>query len=87
MAKKKNLVTNDCKLTPAAVQLWNSSSQGVSTDTKAVAGSATTATPVGESTVEFGDAIKNKLQWDEYNNTIKEKLLAIKTWDKETFGD
>ena len=85
LEKQKRLVTNNCKLTPDAVKLWDSSSQGLPADT-----TPTVDTPTGASNIAAGvditTAIKNKLEWDAYNAQLKEKLLAIKQWQKEQYG-
>lgn len=88
LEKKHNVVTSDCKLTPNAVSVWDSSSKGVSSDTKATSGDTTgTSDAQGGVSIPIEFATENKLKWDNYYNEIKEKLLAIKQWDKEQFGD
>jgi|ERR1035437_2606494 hypothetical protein len=94
LEKQKRIVTSKCKLTPDAVKLWNSSSQGLPPDTTPTVNTpnttgtvSSTASDTGNSAgVEFGAAIKNKLEWDAYNAQLKEKLLAIKQWQKEQYG-
>jgi len=87
LQKKNSLITTDCKLTADALLLWNDSNRGVSSDSSTASNSSARTLPTGNAaTVEFGDALKNKLLWDEYHNTIKEKLLAIKAWDEAQYG-
>lgn len=88
LEKQHSVVTSDCKLTPYAVRVWDSSSQGVSSDTQATTGTSTgTSDVAGGVSIPIEFAAENKLKWDNYYNEIKEKLLAIKQWDKEQFGD
>lgn len=87
LEKKKRIVTSNCKLTPDAVKLWNSSSQGLPPDTSPTPNTPDTTGATGNSAgVEFGAAIKNKLEWDAYNQQLKEKLLAIKQWQESQYG-
>jgi hypothetical protein len=71
-------VTNsDCSLTPDAVQLWNNSTQGMS--------SSTDGTPtVGGASV--ADALDNKLRNDEITARNRERNKALRDWYKEHYG-
>ena len=73
-----------CKLTPAAVSLWNqsnSSQASVPADTRGVVSGTTT------SGVAVDAAIENKLENDKACNLMREELTAIKQWKKETYGE
>ena len=80
----KTLTTTPCVLTTDGVGMWNQSSspkKGVPT------GSAGTTSGTTTSGVTFEQALANKLENDKACNQMREELIAIKQWRKDTYGE
>jgi hypothetical protein len=80
----KTLTTTPCTLTVDGVGMWNQSSspaKGLPTGSSGASSGTTT------SGVTFEQALANKLENDKACNQMREELVSIKQWRKDTYGE
>jgi hypothetical protein len=78
-SRETKLTNTPCTLTAPASKLWNESLLGEADVPKTPSGTT------GTGTTDFATAFENKLLNDEICARNREKLEALKKWDKETY--
>jgi uncharacterized protein YneF (UPF0154 family) len=80
-SREVKITTNKCELTESGRVLWNESLSGEASVSETPSGAT------GTGTTDFARAFENKLLNDEICARNREKLEALKKWDKETYDD
>jgi hypothetical protein len=80
-SRETKLTNTPCTLTAPAFKLWNESLLGEAILPETPSGT------IGTGTTDFARAFENKLLNDEICARNREKLEALKKWDKETYDD
>jgi uncharacterized protein YneF (UPF0154 family) len=78
-SREVKITTNKCELTADGQRLWNESLRGETVLPETPSG------VTGTGTTDFASAFENKLLNDQQCNKMREKLEALKKWDKDTF--
>lgn len=81
-SREVKITTTKCALTNDGARLWNESLLGKTVLPETSSGATGTG---GSDSVDFADAFQNKLLNDQQCNKMREKLEALKKWNKETF--